>query len=210
MNILQASAAIIRNGQSKIILVQAVPLCRQILDIKITGNHGALQFKANHDMHVVGGFVRINANEARLHHVGRLIDLLCRESIGCLAEVLRHLLLCPCAELLAAPHLILPEAALAFMDRKTDGLAHGGGDPILIKPLLIHSVSSFMHGASKTVKHAVSGVTARHAHVAAMATPAEWMRTAIKSAAVKVESNGTADKPRKAFLGVNVHRVRVE
>ena len=67
-----------------------------------------------------------------------------------------------------------------------------------------------MHGATKTVKHAISGITAGHANITAVATAAERVRAAVQSPTFKVKSDRPTDEARKAFLCINVHRMGIE
>ena len=74
MNVLQDSQRIIGRDNAKIFLHLLLPNMRQVLDRHLALHHSNLQFKPEHDMKIIGGFISINTDQRRLHFVDGFIE----------------------------------------------------------------------------------------------------------------------------------------
>ena len=74
MRILQYAVFVIRHIHAQILLVQAIPFLRQILDFQFPGHHAFFQFIADHDVHAVGEFVCLRTDQGRLRLVHGFVE----------------------------------------------------------------------------------------------------------------------------------------
>ena len=67
---------IIGRDNAQIFLHLGVPDLRQVLDLQFAFHQGNFQFQAQHDVQVVGGFIRFHADQRRFDFVDAVIELL--------------------------------------------------------------------------------------------------------------------------------------
>ena len=98
-------------------------------------------------MHVVGRLVGLDANQTRLDEVDSLPELLGTDAHHVLWKVLLPKRQRPFAELARAPHLVLPQPALALVDPEAVGLARGLEVQVTPSALLVGAMSGLVHRA---------------------------------------------------------------
>ena len=108
VDVLQHSKSAVRRSYAEELLVHVVPCVWEVVDFEITRDEFLLDFVTDHNVHIVGGFVGLNANQTRLHKIDCLPQRFRIDSIHVLGKVLLPHWQGPLTELTRAADLILP------------------------------------------------------------------------------------------------------
>ena len=76
VDVLQAAAAVVGHLEAEVAPVLLVPGVRDVVDRERAVHDGPLDLEADHDVHVVGGLVGLDADEVGLDDVGAAVDVL--------------------------------------------------------------------------------------------------------------------------------------
>ena len=102
-----------------------------------------------------------------------------------------------------APHQILPEPGLRFMDAQGDGVGGGKAVALAIQPLFVKAVSGFMNHSEDGHAEVCRVVAGRDPNVARGEARAEGMGGLIETPGVPVKPHGRHHPPSEPFLLCN-------
>src|SRR5262245_43896626 len=100
----------------------------------------------------------------------------------------------PLPEGLCAADLILPHAALAFVNAKRNGVAHRRADVLGEQALFVHAVAALVHDRTERIADVGILIARGDADIVAVRAAAEWMRGGVETTAIEVEADLLSDK----------------
>ena len=205
MNILQHPLGIIGGRDAQIILHLVVPCLGKVRNDQTALHHGDLQFQAQHDVQIIGGFVRLNTDEGGFNDVDTLIKSFQADITQLTREDFLQLGVVMFPEGQAAPNQVFPHAGLGFMNGHGSSGCQRGAFVFLGNPLFIKRVPAFVHGAKHGRIEVVLVNTGGDAHIIQSETGGEGMNGFILAAAIPVVAECGDDFDAKiplTFFGV--------
>ncbi len=146
-------------------------------------------------MHVVGGLVRIDADEGRLDLVDGFVESLEAHAVELGGKEFLELRVEVLPEGEGSPDQVLPHARLRLVDGQRRAAEQRGSVELLLGTQFIQGVTRLMHGAEQHGGRVVLLEAGRDAHIVDAETGAERMRRAVLAAL----------GPVVAELGGNAH-----
>ena len=165
MGILQTTHGIVRNINTQILLVQAVPCSRHILNFQSAANQLLFQFVADHDVICIGEFISGGTNQRRLCLVDCAVEHLFIHIRKLLGEQFFDLGENCMNECTASADDVLIEPALALMDAHGNTTLQSGKIILIVRTQLIERMTAFVNDGIHGICQVILVVMGRDAHV---------------------------------------------
>ena len=204
MNVLHHAARVVGWCNAQVVLHFGIPSFGQFADFQFAFKDFKLEFKAQHDVKVVGDFVGFNPNQAWLHAVNQFVHGFCVHIVQAFREIILQFWKPVLPKSKGASNQVFPQTRLAFVNGAPATSSQRGAAQMFARVLFVHRVSSFVESPEQCHRQVIWVVTGGHSSIVSRETCGERVRGGVQTPSLEVVTEGLCHLEREGFLFFDV------